>query len=139
MENQLADAQGTWHRIGVDILQIFKSMTFDAAHRLPNVPEGHKCSRLHGHTFKVELYVSGPMDEKRGWVIDFTDIKSIFQPLIDQLDHNYLNDIPGLENPTSENIARWIWKHLKSDLPMLNKVIVYESPTSAAVYEGENL
>lgn len=118
-------------------MDIYVSMTFDAAHRLPNVPQGHKCGNLHGHTFYAEIYVSGTVEDSTGWVIDFSDIKAIAKPVIEQLDHSYLNEIDGLENPTSENIAVWMWNRLKPELPGLSKIIVKESPTSAAVYTGE--
>lgn len=118
-------------------MDIYVSMSFDAAHRLPKVPEGHKCSNLHGHTFVVEIHVSGDVAEDTGWVIDFGDIKAVAKPLINKLDHHYLNDIRGLENPTSENIAKWIWDRLKPELPNLSKIMVKESPTSAAIYTGE--
>ena len=90
-------------------MDIFKVFTIEAAHRLPNVPEGHKCARLHGHSFRVELHVGGEPGADTGWVMDFADIKAAFRPLYDQLDHHYLNDIEGLENPTSERMAMWIW------------------------------
>lgn len=115
---------------------IYKAFSIDAAHRLPNVPDGHKCSRLHGHTFRVEVYVDGDVDERGGWVIDFADIQAAFLPLHGILDHNYLNDIEGLENPTSENLARWIWVRLKPSLPQLCKVVVQESPQSGCVYSA---
>lgn len=118
-------------------MNIFRAFTLEAAHRLPNVPAGHKCSRLHGHSFRVELQVSGEVDAHSGWVMDFADIKAAFQPLFEQLDHHYLNEIPGLENPTSENLARWIWKQLKPALPLLSRVTVHETCTSGCVYEGE--
>jgi 6-pyruvoyltetrahydropterin/6-carboxytetrahydropterin synthase len=91
-------------------MEIYKEFSFDSAHLLPNVPAGHKCGRLHGHTFYVRLYLCGPIGEESGWVIDFGDVKTAFKPILNQLDHYYLNDIPGLENPTSENLARWIWQ-----------------------------
>ena len=94
-------------------MHIFKVFQLEAAHRLPHVPEGHKCARLHGHSFRVEIHVSGEPDPQLGWVMDFADLKTAFQPLYDQLDHHYLNDIEGLENPTSEMLARWIWKRLE--------------------------
>ena len=119
-------------------MEIFKKFTFEAAHRLPNVPEGHKCSRLHGHSFVVTAYLSGPVGEKTGWVIDFADIKQVLKPIIEQLDHFYLNEIHGLENPTSENIARWIWRQSKPGLPQLNKLCVHETCTSGCVYQGED-
>jgi 6-pyruvoyltetrahydropterin/6-carboxytetrahydropterin synthase len=118
-------------------MEIFKSFTFEAAHRLPNVPQGHKCARLHGHSFGVEIHVSGPVDPRTGWVMDFAGIKAAFGPLYQQLDHNYLNDIPGLENPTSEVIARWIWDRLQPALPGLSRIVVRETCTTAAVYAGE--
>jgi 6-pyruvoyltetrahydropterin/6-carboxytetrahydropterin synthase len=118
-------------------VEIFKSFTLESAHRLPNVPAGHKCARVHGHSFRVELHVSGPVDQHLGWVMDFADVKAAFDPLFRQLDHNYLNDVPGLENPTSENLARWIWQKLESSLPQLSAVVVHETCTSGARYTGE--
>lgn len=117
-------------------MEIWKDFTFEAAHQLPNVPEGHKCARLHGHSFQATVYVAGPVDGSSGWVIDFADIKSAFKPLEKQLDHHYLNDIEGLENPTSENIAIWIWDRLKPQLPGLSKVVVRETCTCGCVYRG---
>jgi 6-pyruvoyltetrahydropterin/6-carboxytetrahydropterin synthase len=118
-------------------MEIFKVFKFDAAHRLPHVGPGHKCSQIHGHSFVVEIHLQGLVDPHSGWVMDFADIEKAFNPLHDQLDHKYLNDIDGLNNPTSENIAKWIWKHLHPALPQLNKVIVRESPESGCIYEGE--
>ncbi|MEL7083131.1 MAG: 6-carboxytetrahydropterin synthase QueD [Cyanobacteria bacterium J06597_1] len=117
-------------------MKIFKDFQFEAAHRLPNVPEGHKCARLHGHSFLVRLEVSGEMGERSGWVQDFGDISKAFQPLYDRLDHYYLNEVEGLENPTSEAIAVWIWERLKPALPMLSAVMVRETCTSGCVYSG---
>lgn len=119
-------------------MDIFKEFIFEAAHRLPNVPEGHKCARLHGHSFRAELHVSGPVDRTAGWVMDFADIKMAFQPLYDQLDHHFLNEIEGLENPTSEVIARWIWDRVRPSLPALSKVVLRETCTSGCVYRGED-
>lgn len=118
-------------------MEIFKEFTFEAAHHLPNVPPGHKCARLHGHSFRVEVVVAGPVGEQSGWVMDFADLKKIFQPLYEALDHRYLNEIEGLENPTSENIARWIWKRLKPVLPNLSRLVVRETCTSGCIYHGE--
>ena len=118
------------------LMELFKSFTLEAAHRLPNVPAGHKCSRVHGHSFRVELHVSGPIDPHFGWVIDFAEIKQAFRPYYDQLDHHYLNDVPGLENPTSENLAVWIWERLKPSLPLLSQVVVHETCTSGCSYRG---
>lgn len=117
-------------------MNIFKSFTMESAHRLPNVPEGHKCARVHGHSFRIEIHVEGEPDEHTGWIMDFSEIKQAFQPLYDQLDHHYLNDVPGLENPTSERLAQWIWQHLKPALPLLSEVVVHETCTSGARYRG---
>jgi 6-pyruvoyltetrahydropterin/6-carboxytetrahydropterin synthase len=117
-------------------MDIFKTFRLEAAHRLPNVPPGHKCSRLHGHSFAVELQVSGPLGEDSGWVMDFAELKQAFQPLYDRLDHHYLNDIEGLENPTSERLAVWIWERLKPALPLLSAVTVHETCTSGCRYTG---
>ena len=117
-------------------MDIFKTFRLEAAHRLPNVPAGHKCARLHGHSFAVELQVSGPLGEDSGWVMDFAELKQAFQPLYDRLDHHYLNDIEGLENPTSERLAVWIWDRLKPALPLLSAVTVHETCTSGCRYTG---
>ena len=118
-------------------MEIFKEFTFEAAHRLPNVPEEHKCHRLHGHSFRVRVYVEGNLDPKLGWIMDFADIKKAVKPVIKQLDHYYLNEIEGLENPTSEVLAKWIWARLKPALPTLNRIEVGETCTSGCVYEGD--
>ena len=117
-------------------MRISKEFTFEAAHRLPNVEPGHKCGRLHGHSFRVEVHVSGPMGQSTGWVLDFADIKVAFKPLLDRLDHNYLNEIEGLENPTSEVLAVWIWDRLKPSLDSLAMVVVRETCTTACFYAG---
>lgn len=119
-------------------MEIYKGFTIEAAHRLPYAPEGHKCSRLHGHSFRIEIHVRGPVDATLGWVIDFADIKKAFKEIEQQTDHQYLNEIPGLENPTSENLAKWIWEKLKLTLPKLSKVVVRETCTSGCVFEGED-
>ena len=113
-------------------MEIFKTFTLESAHRLPNVPDGHKCARVHGHSFRVELHVSGPVDPRLGWVMDFVEIEQAFDPLFQRLDHQYLNDVPGLDNPTSENLARYIWRELKPVLPLLTRVVVHETCTSGA-------
>jgi len=118
-------------------MEIFKEIRFEAAHRLPNVPEGHKCARLHGHSFLVEIHVQGDVGETTGWVADFSELDAAFKPLHEQLDHNYLNDIDGLENPTSENLARWIWQGLQGRLPGLSSLVVRETCTSGCIYRGE--
>jgi 6-pyruvoyltetrahydropterin/6-carboxytetrahydropterin synthase len=117
-------------------MEIFKEFIFEAAHRLPRVPPGHKCARLHGHSWRGVIYVRGDIDPQTGWIMDFADIKARFDPIYQLLDHNYLNDIEGLDNPTSEVLARWIWTRLKPTLPQLSRVIVHETCTSGAVYDG---
>ena len=117
-------------------MEVFKEFKFEAAHRLPNLPPEHKCSRLHGHSFTVQLHVEGPVKPEVGWIIDFGEIKSIFKPYYNMLDHHYLNEINGLENPTSENIAFWIWDRVKPDLPILSAVVVKETCTTGCVYRG---
>jgi 6-pyruvoyltetrahydropterin/6-carboxytetrahydropterin synthase len=118
-------------------MDLFKAFTLEAAHRLPNVPPGHKCARLHGHSFRIELHVEGEVDPHTGWVMDFADIKRAFAPLYDQLDHHYLNDVEGLENPTSERLAIWIWQRIQPALPLLSEVVVHETCTSGCRYRGE--
>lgn len=118
-------------------MDIFKIFYIEAAHHLPNVPPGHKCRRLHGHSFRVEIHISGEVDAQTGWVADFADIKAAFQPLYDQLDHHYLNDIEGLENPTTEVLARWIWQRLKPALPQLSQISIQETCTAGCVYRGD--
>ena len=118
-------------------MQLHKSFQIEAAHRLPHVPEGHKCARMHGHSFRIGIHVSGPLDPRLGWVMDYADIKAAFKPLLNQLDHYYLNDIEGLENPTSERLAVWIWERLQPRLPALSQVVVHETCTSTCRYTGD--
>ncbi|MEU8294129.1 6-carboxytetrahydropterin synthase QueD [Streptomyces pseudogriseolus] len=118
-------------------MEIFREFTFEAAHRLPNVPDGHKCARLHGHSYKVVVHVEGDVEPQAGWVMDFGDVKRAFKPIEAELDHYYLNDIAGLENPTSEVLAKWIWERLNGDLPALSAVTVRETCTSGCTYRGE--
>lgn len=117
-------------------IELQKQFSFDASHCLPNLEDGHKCKRLHGHTFKVIITIRGIVDPQKGWVMDFSEITKLVQPLIDQLDHHYLNEIEDLENPTSENIAIWVWDHLKPDLPLLHAIQIKESETSTCTYKG---
>jgi 6-pyruvoyltetrahydropterin/6-carboxytetrahydropterin synthase len=117
-------------------MEIYKEFTFEAAHLLPNVPEDHKCRRLHGHSYRIKIIVQGPVLDTSGWVMDFGDIKSAFKPILEQLDHWYLNDIEGLENPTSENVVQWIWDRLKPSLPQLSQIDISETCTSGCSYTG---
>lgn len=118
-------------------MEIFTEFTFEAAHRLPHVPEGHKCARLHGHSFRVEVHVSGPIGAETGWVMDFGDVRAACEPIRLALDHYYLNEIDGLDNPTSEVLARWIWDRLAPSLPLLSSLVVRETCTSGCIYRGD--
>ncbi|MFQ5590989.1 MAG: 6-carboxytetrahydropterin synthase QueD [Phycisphaerae bacterium] len=120
-----------------DRVRLVREFRFEAAHRLPHVPAGHKCGRLHGHSFRVELICEGEVDPKSGWLMDFADMKRAFAPLVEQLDHRYLNDVMGLENPTAEQIARWIWVRLKPEMPSLAQINVAETCAARCEYRGE--
>jgi len=117
-------------------VELRKAFQFEAAHRLPHLPKTHKCWRLHGHSFQAEIVVAGECDPKLGWLMDYAEINRAFQPLWEQLDHRYLNEVPGLENPTSENLAAWIWQRLQPRLPLLVEVVVAETCTARCVYRG---
>jgi 6-pyruvoyltetrahydropterin/6-carboxytetrahydropterin synthase len=117
-------------------IDLRRTFQFEAAHLLPHLPETHKCRRLHGHSFQVEIVVTGDVDPSFGWVMDYADVKAAFKPLWERLDHYYLNEIKGLENPTSENLAIWIWDELKPRLPLLSEVVVAETCTAKCVYRG---
>ncbi len=118
-------------------VELKKDFRFESAHSLPHVPENHKCRRLHGHSYKISVVCAGECDEKMGWLIDYNDIKAAFQPIWEQLDHRYLNDIEGLENPTSEVLAKWIFDRLKVTLPSLHEILVHETCTSQCTYRGD--
>jgi 6-pyruvoyltetrahydropterin/6-carboxytetrahydropterin synthase len=115
---------------------VYKEFRIEAAHRLTGVPPDHKCGRLHGHSFVVRVVVEGPIDPVTGWVMDFAEIAQRFQPLFQALDHRYLNDVEGLENPTSERLAIWVWDRLRPALPELSEVEVRETCTSGCRYRG---
>ena len=121
----------TGHRV-----RLAREFTFEAAHRLPNAPPDHKCTRLHGHSFRIELLCEGEIDPHAGWLLDFAEIKRAFTPLYEQLDHRYLNEVAGLENPTAENLARWIWTRLKPELPLLTQVTVAETCAARCEFHG---
>lgn len=118
-------------------MEIFNRYHLESARRLPKLPADHPCSRVHGHSFQVEIHVSGPLDPDMDWVVDFAELDAAFSSIHAQLDHRYLNDIPGLENPTTERMAQWIWQHLKPRLPGLIKIIIQETQQSGCVYSGE--
>lgn len=114
-----------------------KDFTFEAAQTLPSAPEGHKCRLMHGHSFKVEISVTGEVDPHIGWIYDHAKITGAMKPLIDRLDHSYLNDIEGMENPTIENMAAWFWRKIEAQLPGLSEIVIYETPTARCSFRGE--
>ena len=118
-------------------MDIFHVFHIEAARRLPNLPAEHPCARVHGHSFRVEVHVSGPLDPVQGWVQDFAEIERATEAVRARLDHRYLNDLPGLVNPTSENLAKWLWEELRADLPGLAKIVVQETARSGCVYRGD--
>lgn len=119
--------------------ELARRLRFESAHFLPNAPKGHKCKRLHGHSFVAEIWVSGPLDEDVGWVIDFADIDRLLGPIREELDHRLLNDIPGLDNPTSEELGRWLWTRVHGLLPLhlkVERVIVRETCEASVTYRA---
>ena len=119
-------------------VELSQQYTFEAAHRLPMVPPEHKCFRVHGHSFRVEVCVAGEVDERMGWVRDFGEISAVVEPLLErELDHRTLNDVPGLENATSERLCVWLWKRLSPQLPGLTAITVHETCTARCTYRGE--
>lgn len=119
-------------------IELVKDFRFEAAHYLPNVPEGHKCRRMHGHSFRGEVAVRGEIDARTGWLIDFADLKRAIDPVVARLDHYLLNEIAGLQNPTSEMVAVWFWKELAGVLPQLYRITIEETCTSRCHYFGPN-
>lgn len=113
-----------------------RSYRFEAAHFLPHVPPGHKCARMHGHSYRIEIAIEGELDPARGWVIDFAEIDEQVAPLVRQLDHQVLNELDGLANPTAELLATWWWQRLAPRLPGLREVVVAETQTSRCIYRG---
>ncbi len=118
-------------------MKITQAFSFEAAHFLPNVAPTHRCRGMHGHSYRVELKLEGPVDPKTGFVVDFFTIEKAVEPLRAELDHHCLNEIVGLENPTAENIAVWIFQRIKKALPQLASVIVHETKDCYAEYEGK--
>jgi 6-pyruvoyltetrahydropterin/6-carboxytetrahydropterin synthase len=122
--------------LGAMRVRLTKDFNFESAQTLPAAPEGHKCRRMHGHSFKVEISVEGDVDPSTGWVYDHAAISAAMKPIVSQLDHSYLNEIPGMENPTIENMAAWFWKKLAPQLPGLCEIVIHETPTARCVYSG---
>jgi 6-pyruvoyltetrahydropterin/6-carboxytetrahydropterin synthase len=117
--------------------QLSRDYHFEAAHRLPRVPATHKCSRVHGHSYHVTITLTGPIDPDMGWLLDFADIDQVVDPVIARIDHQLLNEVPGLENPTSELLAVWLWRAIQPGLPGLTEILVAETPTSRCLYRGD--
>jgi 6-pyruvoyltetrahydropterin/6-carboxytetrahydropterin synthase len=118
-------------------MDVFRIFHLHCARRLSALPDTHPCSHLHGHSFRIEVHVGGELDAALGWVMDFGDIDAVWKPIHAALDHHYLNDIAGLENPTSERLAMWLWARLKPALPGLSKIVVMESHDSGCIYTGD--
>lgn len=116
--------------------EIFAEFTLQAAHRLPHVPPGHPCGRMHGHRYEIGLHVVGPIDARAGWVVDHAVVQEAFAPLFEQLDHHVLNEVEGLENPTCENLARWLWGRLRPALPGLSRIVIRETERTGCIYRG---
>jgi 6-pyruvoyltetrahydropterin/6-carboxytetrahydropterin synthase len=114
---------------------IFKEITFDSAHFLPQLPETHKCRQMHGHTYRLKVWLEGTPGAQ-GWVMDFAEVKRVMEPVMEKIDHKVLNEVEGLDNPTCELVAIWIWDRLKPGLPLLKRIELHETPTSGVVYEG---
>jgi 6-pyruvoyltetrahydropterin/6-carboxytetrahydropterin synthase len=117
--------------------RLSRDFTFEAAHYLPAVPDGHKCRRVHGHSYRVSVSVEGEIDARLGWVVDFAAIEEAVAPLVAQLDHRLLNDIDGLANPTSEHLAIWMWQRVRPGLPGIEEITVAETPDSRCSYRGK--
>lgn len=117
-------------------LEIYKTFRFEAAHRLTGVPPTHKCSQMHGHSYEIQVWLKGPADPRTGFVMDYGDLSKTCAPVFKQLDHSILNEISGLENPTSENMCVWLWKALQPQLPLLSKIVIKETESSGCVYSG---
>jgi 6-pyruvoyltetrahydropterin/6-carboxytetrahydropterin synthase len=118
-------------------MEVFREFTFDAAHALSGLPSGHKCARVHGHTYRLTVGVEGSLDPVIGWIVDFAHMKAVVGRVLDKIDHRVLNEVPGLEQPTTELIAVWIWRELITDLPGLSRVTLYENANSGVTYRGE--
>jgi len=117
-------------------VRLVREFRFEAAHRLNNVPDGHRCGKLHGHSYQLEITLEGPIDLQSGWLIDFGEIDAVWRPIYDQLDHSLLNELPGLENTTCELLTKWLWDALKPSLPMLKRVALWETKDARCEYDG---
>lgn len=121
---------------GTGLFELIQTVRFESARRLPKVPDGHPCKNLYGLAFYLDIHVEGALNQETGWVFDFAEIDTAMKPLRDQIDHHYLNDVPGLENPTSEVLVAWIWSHLKPNVPGLVQLVLRENDVSRVIYRG---
>ena len=115
--------------------RLVQTIRFESARKLTKVPKNHPCSNLYGLAFKLEIHLEGEIDYSTGFVTDFNNIEEIFKPIKNKLDHNYLNDIKGLENPTSEILVEWIWKKLNPNLKGLVKLVLWENEVSRVEFK----
>lgn len=136
METEYSDSQNPWNPLNL-LMIVFKKFTIESARSLPNLPDSHPCKKIHGHSFKIIIYVKGQTDSKTGFVIDFNNIEKAFNPLKKKLDHAYLNNIDGLNNPSSENMCIWIWKKLEKKLPGLSMIKIKETNSTGCIYKGK--
>lgn len=118
-------------------VRLTKQFLFEASHRLDHLSPDHPCYNLHGHSYRVEVEIFGDVNEQTGFLIDYADIKKAAAPVIALLDHRHLNDIPELPTTTTEHICRWLWGRLKTSLPMLSRITIYETHSTSCTYEGE--
>ncbi|MBU1699208.1 MAG: 6-carboxytetrahydropterin synthase QueD [Candidatus Eisenbacteria bacterium] len=119
------------------MVELVRTFTFQAAHYLPKVSEDHKCRHMHGHAYRVEVSLRGPVNPETGWLVDFGEIAIVLDPIRKELDHTILNEIPGLENPTAEILSAWIWQRVTAGIPYLHRVSVFESENSGCHYLGD--
>ena len=118
-------------------MKVYKTFAIESARSLPKLPEEHPCHKVHGHSFKITLTVESEIDQTTGFVMDFSDIDSVFRPIHEIIDHAYLNDIKGLEDPSSENLCRWIWKQLSPSLKGLKQIEIRETESTGCIYKGK--
>ena len=116
---------------------LFREFTIEAGRYLPNLAPEHPCARMHGHTFMVQIHVTGKVDEEKGWIMDFNELDDKLEEIRQLLDHRVLNEVPGLENPTTELLARWIWGRLVKELPGLSRIVIQENAYSGCIYTGD--
>jgi 6-pyruvoyltetrahydropterin/6-carboxytetrahydropterin synthase len=118
------------------ICRLSRDYRFEAAHFLPRVPAGHKCRAMHGHSYAVRVTIEGEPDPERGWVMDFAAMDEVVDPVVRRLDHQVLNELPGLENPTAELLAGWLWRELERSLPLVEIEVAETESARCVVRRG---